>query len=78
VKGARQCSGDVALENGCHQHDERNIEGEAIARLGAMYRDNLVCIGGYGRQPQAKSGVNDGLKVCGKVICLQQRSEVID
>jgi hypothetical protein len=78
VKGAKQCVGDIALENGCHQHDERNIKGEAIACLGAMYRDNLVGIGGYGRQYQAKSGVNKGLKAFGRLICLQQRSEVID
>ena len=32
------------LEYGGHEHDERNVEGEAIAAFRAVYREDLVGI----------------------------------
>lgn len=44
LEGFKQCLWDVELEDGCHKHDEGYVEREAIACLGAMYRDDLVGI----------------------------------
>lgn len=36
------------FQDGCHEHNERDIEGEAIAGLGAVDRQYLVRVGGDG------------------------------
>lgn len=39
----------LVLDDRTGEHDTRNVEREAITRLGPVYGDNLVRIGGYWR-----------------------------